>query len=339
MRNRPDYRLSVIRRTAGLAADLPVEDETTVTDDKAQQEMLRNLLAGAQLPALPQSAIRVVELAKDPDNGPAEFAIPIESEPGLTSQVLRFVNSSYFGFPREISSVKLAITLVGIRTIKNFVLWSAVYNMMPNPRCGGLDLNKLWQDSLRRGLFARTLGKAIGLKDTEEPFAAALLQDMAIPLLAKQLPDDYSRFFEAREGGTVRLSILEDEQFGWTHGDAAYQIAEMWNLPSEFASLVAHHTQWEPLREDLAVDQTQLVIILSSLLPASVDERWVEQPDFDALVHQWCGHADSSPRVLLAAVDDQFLEFAPTLNLAASARPLVDYYDDEVALTTCSEVE
>ena len=42
--------------------------------------------------------------------------------------MLRFVNSSYFGFAREISTVKLALALVGIRTIKNFALWSAVYH-------------------------------------------------------------------------------------------------------------------------------------------------------------------------------------------------------------------
>lgn len=317
-----------------MAANSSVKDQTPVTDQQAMQKMLRKLLAGAQLPALPQSAIRVVELAKDPDNGPAEFAIPIESEPGLTSQVLRFVNSSYFGFPREISSVKLAITLVGIRTIKNFVLWSAVYNMMPNPRCGGLDLSKLWQDSLRRGLFARTLGKAIGLRDTEEPFAAALLQDMAIPLLAKQLPDAYATFFPARDRGKVRLSTLEFEQFGWTHADAAFQIAEMWNLPSEFAVLMAHHGQWEPLREGQSADPTQLVVTLSSLLPASLDERWVERGEFDTLIEQWCSHCDRTARDLLAAVDDQFIEFAPTLNLAATSRPLVDYYDEDVASTT-----
>jgi len=87
---------------------------------------LKELLSSAQLPALPQSAIRLLELSQNPDNGPAEFAVPIESDPGLTGQVLKFVNSSYFGFSREISSVKLAITLVGIRTIKNFSLWSAV---------------------------------------------------------------------------------------------------------------------------------------------------------------------------------------------------------------------
>src|SRR5437763_13233372 len=145
---------------------------------------LKELLSSAQLPALPQSAIRLLELSQNPDNGPAEFAVPIESDPGLTGQVLKFVNSSYFGFSREISSVKLAITLVGIRTIKNFSLWSAVFSLMPNPKCGPFDLKSLWQDSLRRGWFARGLGRVLGQKDTEDRFAGAPLQDIAIPLLA-----------------------------------------------------------------------------------------------------------------------------------------------------------
>src|SRR5688572_2571556 len=128
---------------------------------------LKELLSSAQLPALPQSAIRLLELSQNPDNGPAEFAQPIESDPGLTGQVLKFVNSSYFGFSREISSVKLAITLVGIRTIKNFSLWSAVFSLMPNPKCGPFDLKSLWQDSLRRGIFARAFGKILGLNEAE----------------------------------------------------------------------------------------------------------------------------------------------------------------------------
>ena len=123
---------------------------------------LKELLCSAQLPALPQSAIRLLELSQNPDNGPAEFAVPIESDPGLTGQVLKFVNSSYFGFSREISSVKLAITLVGIRTIKNFSLWSAVFSLMPNPKCGPFDLKSLWQDSLRRALFAAGVWQAAG---------------------------------------------------------------------------------------------------------------------------------------------------------------------------------
>ncbi|MGC3971749.1 MAG: HDOD domain-containing protein [Pirellulales bacterium] len=116
---------------------------------------LSKLLAGHQLPALPQSAIAVMEVSKNPQNGPAEYGAAIEADPGLTAQVLKFVNSSYFGFGREVRSVKHAVGLVGGRTIKNFVLWTAVFSVMPNPKSGPFDLKCLRQDSLRRGLLAR----------------------------------------------------------------------------------------------------------------------------------------------------------------------------------------
>ena len=88
----------------------------STADPSTQSTHLDAIFETAQLPALPQSAIRILEVTKDPENGPAELATPIEGDPGLASQVLKFVNSSYFGFSREISSVKLAITLVGVRT-------------------------------------------------------------------------------------------------------------------------------------------------------------------------------------------------------------------------------
>jgi len=57
---------------------------------------LEEVLASTQLPALPSSAIKILEVSKDPSNGPAEYAKPIEADAGLMGQVLRFVNSSYF---------------------------------------------------------------------------------------------------------------------------------------------------------------------------------------------------------------------------------------------------
>lgn len=194
---------------------------------------LRQLMDAAQLPALPQSAIQLLQMSQDPAKGPAEFAAPIEADPGLTAQVLRFVNSSYFGFRNEISSIKLAISLVGVRTIKNFALWSAVFSLMPNPRCGPFDLRRLWQDSLRRALCARTLSKLLRWSEGEDVFAAALLQDMAIPLLAKELPEIYRGLWEVRQQGRHRLSQLEREQFGWTHADAGGLLARRWGYRTD----------------------------------------------------------------------------------------------------------
>jgi HD-like signal output (HDOD) protein len=295
---------------------------------------LKELLHTAQLPALPQSAIRLLELSQNPDNGPAEFAVPIESDPGLTGQVLKFVNSSYFGFSREISSVKLAITLVGIRTIKNFALWSAVFSLMPNPKCGPFDLKSLWQDSLRRGIFARAFGKILGQKETEELFAASLLQDMAVPLLAKEQPARYLKLLEARTDGESRLSDLERAEFGWTHAEAAGYMARHWSLPEEFAKLIESHTQLDQLLAAGSKETGKLSVALSALLPANHDEQWYERKKFLAAYETLAANRGKSVADLFAQIDAEFAEFAPVLKLATPARSLVQHLAAEPAATS-----
>jgi HD-like signal output (HDOD) protein len=287
---------------------------------------LARLLSGAQLPALPQSAIKLLELSRDPDNGPAEFAVPIEADPGLTGQVLRFVNSSYFGFSNEISTVKLAITMVGVHTIKNFALWSAVFSLMPNPKCGPFDLKSLWQDSLRRGLFARTFAKPLGVKESEEAFAAALLQDMAVPLLAKELPTEYTRLLEQRDGGRVRLSDLEQQQFGWTHAQAAGAMARKWKLPEDFAQLVESHVQLDATLAEPRRHPGKLAVGLSALLPSASDGGWLDLPRFEQAYQSVCPAGGPSVAQILETTDAAYAEFAPVLKVATSAKSLSACY-------------
>lgn len=289
---------------------------------------LTRILQGAQLPALPQSAIRLLELSQNPKNGPVEFALPIETDPGLAGQVLKFVNSAYFGFSREISSVKLAITMVGIRTIKNFALWSAVFSLMPNPKCGPFDLKSLWQDSLRRALFARSFGKLLGMREAEEPFAAALLQDMAVPLLAKQLPDDYAEMLEMREQGKVRLSQLEKDRFGWTHYDAAVRMGQQWNLPEEFITLIQHHTTLDEMMNDPQTPPGRLAVALSALLPAGADDSWHECAQFERAFQKLCPAGGPTPGEFLERIDHEFVEFAPLLKISAPAKSLATSYQE-----------
>lgn len=299
-----------------------------MTREQTPRVDLNKILAGAQLPALPQSAIRLLELSQDPTNGPAEFAIPIEADPGLTGQVLRFVNSSYFGFSREIASVKLAITLVGIRTIKNFALWSAVFSLMPNPKCGPFDLKSLWQDSLRRALFARWLAKLLGVREPEEPFATALLQDMAVPLLAKEAPELYVKLLEARDGGKLRLSFLEERVFGWTHAEAAGIMARHWNLPDEFAVLVENHQAIDRWASQPESEPGKLAVALSALLPAAADPTWTECRLFADYYQKVCPPGGPAVVETLAAIDKEFTEFAPVLKLSDPAKSLVDSYNE-----------
>jgi HD-like signal output (HDOD) protein len=296
---------------------------TTILEPDSSDHLQR-LLSGAQLPALPQSALRVLELSRDANNGPAEFATAIESDPGLATQVLKYVNSSYFGFAREISSVKLAITLVGVRTIKNFVLWSAVFSLVASPKCGPFDLKRLWEDSLRRAIFARKLGKLLGLKDAEDLFAAALLQDMAVPLLAKVLPGEYAELLEHRDRGLVRLSELEQQRFGWTHAEAAGLLAAQWNLPAEFIELVRGHADIR--RYASGPMSGAWVVALSAYLPSASDDVWTELQQFEDHYRLRCSAGAPSVANLLDEIDHDFDEFAPVLKIPNSANWLARRY-------------
>jgi len=292
---------------------------------------LKKVLSNAQLPALPQSAIRLLELSQDPANGPAEFAIPIESDPGLAGQVLRFVNSSYFGFSKEISSVKLAITLVGIRTIKNFALWSAVFSLMPNPKCGPFDLKSLWQDSLRRALFARATAKMLGMKEPEEAFSAALLQDMAVPLLAKEVTDPYRKLLETRDRSRLRLSILERHTFGWTHAEAAAIMARQWNLPEQFAELIESHLDAERWIAQPGRTPGNAAVALSAFLPAVTDPAWAELEQLETCYGKIRPLAGPTLPDVLRQVDKEFSDFAPVLRLATPSKSLVETFDEAAA--------
>ncbi len=290
-----------------------------------RQISLNDVLASAQLPALPQTAIRLLELSQDANNGPIEFAKPIEADAGLMGQVLRFVNSSYFGFAREIASVRQALSLVGIRTIKNFALWSAVFSLIPNPKFGPFDLRSLWQDSLRRAVFARMLGKLLKLPNAEDLFAAALLQDMAIPLLLKELPEQYSTLVERRGTERVRLSHLEREVFGWDHAQAAAALCRNWKLPEEFAAIIERHPNFAELIDDKGNQVDAACVALASLLPACKDEDWEERDAFLNGLARILPAASPSAEQLLREADSAFEEFAPMMNLAVPKRSLVEW--------------
>jgi HD-like signal output (HDOD) protein len=294
---------------------------------------LASILSAKHLPAMSQTAIRLMELSRDPNKGPADYAVPIELDPGLTVQVLNFVNSSWFGFRDKISTVKRAASLVGIRTIKNFVLWNAVFNVISKPQCGAFCLVGLWQDSLRRALFARTFARLMGIKETDEVFTAALLQDMAVPLLAKELPGAYAKLFDARIRSSYRfrLSELEVYAFGWHHASAAKIVAQQWNLPESLAKLIEVHLSPDASETNVPDDPKNAAMGMSALLPAVDDSAWNELGRFEGLYNH-NRPLDGPPiEQLLGQIDKEFTEMAPMLRIPNPHVSLSEHYHGVVA--------
>ncbi len=291
---------------------------------------LRKVLNVEQLPAMPHSALSVLQL----DNDLAKVNIndlvrPIEADPGLAAQVLKFLNSSYFGFQSKISNVKQGIALVGVRIVKNFVLWKAVFSLIPKSKLGGFDVGLLWQDSLRRAMFARFVLLDLKKGDPEIAFAGALLQDMSIPLLLKQKPETYGDVLNKLSSDpSLRLSKLEQETFGWTHADAGGILGVNWKLPAPLVTIIDNHLNIEELVKNVDQHYEQSIVALSALLPMTTRPTWNEKEAFIGYLNVIAPKMEQSLPVLFAKVDKEYDQYAAILQLTKPKLGLVDYLKD-----------
>lgn len=284
---------------------------------------LEQVFENAILPALPHTAVTLMRLSQDSNAGPNDFARVIESDPGLMGQVLRFANSAFFGFSRTITSVQQSLTLIGTRSITNFALWNAVFTVIPNPKVGTFDLRLLWQDSLRRAIAARHLGKALKVPNADDLFAGALLQDMAIPVLLKEMPEQYEEVFRRRQAESMRLSRIEEATFGWNHGTAAAMLASIWKLPPSFSELIRHHAELDTLLAQGPTARGPASVALASCLPSCRESEWAERDVFLEGFTKLVGGNSIDLRELISKVDTEAAEFAPLMKLPVPSTPIL----------------
>lgn len=299
-----------------------------MSNESAYEELRRILIVG-QLPAMPHSAVSILKMDNDLTKvNINDLARPIEADPGLAAQVLKFLNASAFGFQSTISSIRQGIALVGIRVIKNFVLWKAVFSLIPKSKTGSFDVALLWQDSLRRAMFARFLLLEAKKGDPEMAFAGALLQDMAVPLLLKLKGADYGHVLDSlSKSKGKRLSELEDEFFDWNHADASLILGQHWKLPQILIDLKSKHLHVAATASEFAQQPECAVVALSALLPSIVQDDWADRTAFTSAFEICFPGQAQLFATLFDRVDREFDQYASLLQLSAPKKSLFTYID------------
>ncbi|WP_457749745.1 HDOD domain-containing protein [Sulfurimonas sp.] len=87
------------------------------------EEILKKI---KQLPPLPESALQIEEVYKDPNSTFNDMAKILEKDPLLTADILKAANSPLYGFSREINAISQAVGLFGMGTVRGFALASIV---------------------------------------------------------------------------------------------------------------------------------------------------------------------------------------------------------------------
>ena len=296
-----------------------------------KHEELLEALKDSHLCALPQSASQMLELSKDPSNGPQEYAKPISADLGLSTQILRFVNSSFFGFHHKVTSIPLALSLVSVRTIRNFVLWNGLFTVLPDPHCGPFSIKVLFQDALRRAVFARIVTERYTKLDSDEAFTCALVQDMAIPVLAAKWETEYADMFHKSIFDHVRLSSLEREAMGWDHAYAGAVLAVRWNLGELISRVVSQHTNNVFHGDTCSASPIVGITALSAFLPKMHDSQWYEVVPFVDAYQKLFGQKLTDIGSILDKTDAASSHLTGLINLGAVSKTLSDYWRESLA--------
>lgn len=201
-------------------------------------EYIRNM------PSLPTTVAKVLEVCNNPQTSPADLNHVISLDPVLVGRVLKLINSAYYGLGQQVTNLVRAIIMLGINTVKNLALSTAVMgNLSAKKDFQGLNMEGFWRHSLCVGVAAKTLAKQRGIdaKQVEEYFTAGLLHDIGkIPLNAV-LSKEYMLTVSAADRDRISLFRAEDKTLGMNHNAAGAMIVKAWRLEGAVGETIIHH--------------------------------------------------------------------------------------------------
>ncbi|KAA3630484.1 MAG: HDOD domain-containing protein [Proteobacteria bacterium] len=192
------------------------------------------------LPQPRQAAMALIQACTRADVTTDELAELACQDATLTAELLRVVNTPFFGLGREVTSVKRAVTVLGNRALRNLGLCLAVRDALRPDAISGLDPAHHWEDALRRATSARLLAKALG-QDADECFTLGLLQDCGLLVMFMRWPERLEELPEILAADPDNRYALEQQHFGVTHDQVAAYLARQWGLPEEIAALLDQH--------------------------------------------------------------------------------------------------
>lgn len=165
----------------------------------------------------------------------------IERDPDLTSRLLRLGNSSFFGFPLRLATVKEAISLIGLQQVQDLIVASSVIGQFKGVPNDLVNMKSFWQHSLACGIGARVLAAQRRLPDADKYFVAGLLHDLGRLVLFREAPEAADRVFGLYRREPLLLHEAEVQVLGYSHEDIGEALMRHWQYPPNLILAVARH--------------------------------------------------------------------------------------------------
>ena len=131
---------------------------------------------------------------------------------------------------------------------------------------------RFWCGAARRAAVARSLAEVLCPSQAPSSFTAALLQDMAVPLLAHHGPAEYDELLaDWQTGDSHGLDEMEQSEFGWDHADVGAYIGDKWRFPEALSGSIGDHHAEPDSHPDAGTTARLVAPLREEPTPSTID--------------------------------------------------------------------
>lgn len=220
----------------------------TLQAKAARDRILRGL---KDIPAFPVVVNQVLEKLNSPNANGAQVAQLVSYDPGLTSRILRMVNSSAYGIPRQVTNIQHAIAMLGFSAVRGLVLGASLCTILTSGKVAykhNLDVHAFWEHALMVAFLSRRIASLYQLPDTDEIFSAGLLHNIGMLVLFSQATELDRHIHATLSRKQIwRFSPLarrvERELLSFDHVSLSRELAKRWQLPYLMQAVMEGYAQ------------------------------------------------------------------------------------------------
>jgi HD-like signal output (HDOD) protein len=235
-----------IMRAVGMAHQYLAKpcESAAIKSAIVQTLKLRHLVSNDQLvalvgqvstlPSTPKAFQEILTCLQDPSGSMSDVARIVGRDVAMTANVMKMVNSAFFGARQPIISTDRAVAYLGLDTLGALVLAHSVFKSGRPTTIAGFSLEQLWSHSLQTALAARTIALCEKLSSTEaeRAFLAGVLHDVGkIVFATRTIPTTGAAMSSAEYGALMQAH----------HPEVGAYLLGLWGFPNPIVEAVAFH--------------------------------------------------------------------------------------------------
>jgi putative nucleotidyltransferase with HDIG domain len=196
----------------------------------------------SSIPVIPEVATKIMGIAEDKLNiSFKELENIIKIDPGLTSKILKVANSALYARQADITSLQIAITLLGFKNIKSLVILVTASSFYLKDR-----RTEFYKTFWKHSIITAFLGKEMALQAAkreiaETVFIGGLLHNIGRALLFNLDKKKYEDVLKLEKEGSEFIEVFEESAFGLNHRQVGAEIFKKWTFPEVYTDIVLEH--------------------------------------------------------------------------------------------------